>query len=435
MMSRPRTLSICLFAALVSSLFALPASAQEDSAQEGAAVAQQDPDVAQQNPQEDIRPEMKEVLDEAPAEATGIVVSDNFPDDEGEEPAGWTVELFGYLRTQYTAIQDDPNLEQFGRNDGFIIADARFGLLGYLDNGLGFELELDAGVPRPTEDANTAIGEVVTRLKDGYLFYQPYPFFRASAGQFKVPFDIEELISTANILFIERSVGNRGVEGVEGPNRDGLTLGRQVGVRIDSRPFYFMGGDDGLGLSYAVAVTNGESANRTLNDNDDAAYSGRVNVHYGDVARLGAGAYYNDRTVGELPDLIGKTETGWTADLTVAAAGFSLLANVIQVDFEPPEELGAEPARTALSYQAQVAYEEPFYGLQPAYRFAYLDPDTDREGSEAGLDFESLTYHTVGINYNAKTYPLRLMLNYTITAEEQLEIDNDRFDALVQVEW
>ncbi|WP_168210298.1 porin [Persicimonas caeni] len=418
MMSRRRTLNVCLFGALASSLFALPAAAQDTDSEE------------------DVRPEMKEMLeDDEGSEARGIVVSDNFPGEDDEEPAGWTVEFFGYLRTQYTAIQDDPNLEEFGRNDGFIIADARFGFLGYLDNGLGFELEVDAGVPRPTEEANTAIGEVVTRLRDGYVFYQPHPLFRASAGQFKVPFDIEELLSTANILFVERSVGSRGVEGVEGPNREGLSVGRQVGVRIDSDPFFFVTEDDGPGVSYALAATNGQSANRSLNDNDQAAFYGRVNLHWGEIARLGGGAYYNDRTIGELPDLIGETQTGWTADLTVAAAGFSLLANVVQVEFEPPEEVGAEPARTGLSYQAQVAYEEPFFGLQPAYRFAYLDPDTDREGAEAGIRFESLTYHTVGLNYNAKTYPLRLMLNYTITAEEQLEIDNDRFDALVQVEW
>jgi hypothetical protein len=386
-------------------------------------------------PEDDVRPELKDAIDEEGEQSGGIVVSDNVAEDEGDEPAGWTVEFFGYVRTQYTTVQNDPNYDRFGRNDGFSIADARLGFLGYLDNGLGFELEIDAGVPRPSEDVNTAVGEVVTRLKDGYLFYQPHRLFRASAGQFKAPFDIEELISTADILFIERSVGNRGVQGVEGFNRQGLSVGRQVGVRFDSRPYFVLGEDDGPGVSYALAATNGESANRTLNDNDELAYFGRLNLHWGDIARLGGGAYYNDRTFGEPEELIGQTETGWTADLTVGAAGVTLLANVIQTEFEPDAELGAELARTARSYQVQVAYEEPFVGLQPAYRFAYLDPNTDESGADVSPEMEALTYHTIGLNYNAKTYPVRLMLNYTLTGEEAVELDNDRFDALVQVEW
>jgi hypothetical protein len=378
---------------------------------------------------------MKDVIAEQAQQDGGIVVSDNVPDDEDDEPAGWTVEFFGYVRTQYTTIQNDPDFDRFGRNDGFAIADARLGFLGYLDNGLGFEVEIDAGVTRPNEEANTATGEVVTRLKDGYLFYQPHPLLRASAGQFKAPFDIEELVSTSDILFVERSVGNRGVQGIEGFNRRGLSVGRQVGVRLDSRPHFLLGEDEGPGVSYALAATNGENANRAFNDNDELAYFGRLNLHWGDIARLGGGAYYNDRTFGEPEELISQSETGWTADLTVAVAGVTLLANVIQVDFEPGAELEAEPSRTARSYQAQVAYEEPFFGLQPAYRFAYLDPNTDVDGEQVSPEMESLTHHTLGLNYNAKTYPVRLMLNYTLTAEEAVEIDNDRFDALVQVEW
>jgi hypothetical protein len=405
-----------------------PALAQDTMAQD--TVAEVDTE-----PEDDVRPQMKEAIDEEAEQNGGIVVSDNVAEDEDETPAGWTVEFFGYVRTQYTSIQNDPDFDRFGRNDGFSIADARLGFLGYLDNGIGFELEVDAGVARPSEEANTAVGEVVTRLKDGYLFYEPTPLFRASAGQFKAPFDIEELISTSDILFVGRSVGSRGVQGIEGFNRQGLSIGRQVGVRFDSEPYFVLAEDSGLGISYAAAATNGESANRTFNDNDELAYFGRLNVHWSDLVRLGGGAYYNDRTFGEPEERIGQSETGWTADLTVAASGFTLLANIIQTNFEPDPELGAEPARTARSYQAQVAYEEPFFGLQPAYRFSYLDPNTDVEGADAPTDMEALTHHTVGLNYNAKTYPVRLMLNYTLTGEEAVAIDNDRFNALVQVEW
>lgn len=429
MMSRFRMLKMCLCAWGVCALVPATAAAQQTDSAEQA--------TSEDTGAEEAKPKMKDVAGgEDEEDVPDIVVSGNVDDGKGQAPQGWTVEFFGYVRAQYTTIQDDPNLEQFGRNDGFSLPDTRLGFFGYLDNGLGFEIEVNATSALGSPTVDDAILPLATRLKDGYLFYKPHPLFRASAGQFKVPFDIEELISTANILFVERSIGNRGVLGVEGFNRQGLSEGRQLGVRVDSEPWFFLGNDDGPGVSYAVAATNGQDANVSLNDNDQLAFFGRLNLHWGSMVRLGGGAYYNDRTLGERPNLIGEKRTGWTADLTVNAAGFTLLSNIIQVEIEPGAELAGESTRTARSYQVQVAYEEPFFGLQPAYRFAFYDPDTDTPNdASVPSPFESLTYHTIGLNYNAKTYPVRVMLNYTLTGEETYEIDNDRFDALVQVEW
>ncbi len=414
-MSRLRTLLLCMCAGAACGLVATPAFAQDTQASQSAGAA-------------------KTKADDLPADNPkgalgGLVVSGN----KGDKGAGWSVEFFGYVRTQYTAIQNDPTFNQFGRHDGFSIADARLGFDGYLHNGLGFQLEIDAADALRTSDVNSPARQLAALLKDGYLYYHPNRMFRASAGQFKVPFDIEELISTANILFIERSVGNRGVLGAEGPNREGLSLGREVGVRLDSEPIYF-GDPNGFGISYAAAVTNGTRAGVSVNDNDKLAYSGRLNLHWGQIVRLGAGVYFNDRLLGELPDQIGETRTGWTADLTAKIAGFTLLSNVIQVDIAPASAVPNEPTRTARSYQVQVAYQEPFWGLQPAYRFAYYDPATNLTQT-VDPAFEALTYHTIGLNYNAKTYPVRVMVDYTLTGEADRAIDNDRFDALVQVQW
>lgn len=418
MMSRFRLLTSCLFAATAVGIAPGQAAAQ-DTSQETAEV--------------DLEESSGVEYDDAKDEEadSGIVVSGNLTDDD-EESLGWTVEFYGYVRSQYTAIQNDPDFEDIGRNDGFTVADAKLGFLGYMDNGIGFELEVDAGVFRGADEAQSAEGELVTRLEDGFLFYEPHRLIRASAGQFKAPFDIEELISSADILFVERSVGNRGVRGTEGNNRAGLSQGRQVGLRLDSRPYFVM--EDGLGFSYGLAATNGVRANRAFNDNDELAYFGRANVHWGDVARVGAGAFHNDLTLGTPPDQLGEERTGFTADLSVNTHGVTFLANIIQVDIDPAPELDDEASRTAQAYQAQIAYEEPFFGLQPAYRFAYYDAATDLSGEE-NLAFETLTHHTIGLNYNAKNYPMRLMVNYTLTDEEERDIDNDRFDALVQLQW
>jgi hypothetical protein len=372
-------------------------------------------------------------MKEAPAPAESTVEAAA----EKEDP--WTVEFTGYIRAQYSAIQNDPNFELVGRRDGFSLADVRLGFEGSQENGLGFKISIDAASSLPGgADPGVEIG---TRLKDGYLYYEPFSLLRISIGQFKAPFDIEELTSTSRILFVQRSVGNEGLSSVDGSPVGGLSQGRQVGIRFDSEPYYFSGVDarqdevpQGFGFSYALAATNGQDANLLLNDNDDSAYFGRVNLLWGELLRLGGAAFHNERLLGVEPDQLSETRNGWTGDVTVTAYGLTLLANIIQVDITPAAELDAEQSRTARAYQAQIAYQEPFFGLQPAYRFAYYDPNVDADATISPA-FEALTYHTIGLNYNAPTYPVRVMLNYTITGEEDLPIDNDRFDALVQLAW
>jgi hypothetical protein len=358
-------------------------------------------------------------------------------DDDTPAPA-WRVGVTGFLRTQFTAIENDPGTD-FGRNDGFVLADARLGLIGETRHGIGFDLEIDAGTARPSGDANDPVGEVVTRLTDGFLYYEPHPLLRVSAGQFKPPFDLEEFLSTANILFIERSVGSRGVQNIEGPNREGLSRTREVGVRVDSVPYFFTADDpeepEGIGVSYGLAVTNGQEVNRTLNDNDKLAYTGRATLHWGDWVQVGGGVYQNDRTLGAPPDQIGESRLGWTADLLAQGYGAVLFASIIQTDIEPAADLTDAEAVTARAFQAQVGWRDPVIGIGPAYRFAYYDGDISQSGSDVPRQFEALTYHTFGIIADPWDYPIRFLANYTITEEEVTEVQNNRFDAVIQLSW
>ncbi|MFW5967102.1 MAG: porin [Persicimonas sp.] len=365
-----------------------------------------------------------------------VFAQDDADSGEEEEAGDWEIYFGGYVRAQYTAIEDDPDFEQYGRHDGFQISDARLEFSGEYDETVGFDVSVDAGTLRPSEQAQAAGGEMATRLKDGFLYYKVHPQLRASAGQFKVPFQLEDLISTSDMLFVERSVGNRGVRDIEGPNREGLTQDRQVGLRLDSKPYFF--GDDeeeAFGLSYALAATNGVAANEAFNDNDRLAYAGRLDGHWGERLRVGAAAFYNDRTLGDPPDQVGEERLGFTSDVLVKMYGVTLLGSATQVDISPSPEIEAEQDRTARSYQAQIAYEVPDIGIQPAYRFANYDPATDQEVEGNVRAYEALTYHTFGLNYNSPDYPVRVMLNYTLTGEAESDIDNDRLDALVQLSW
>lgn len=437
MLPAPQRKSMFLFRALPAHLLLIGAGLVLTPTPSAWAQAQaQDQDQAKEQDQETT----------SPAEAPGLAGETPTPQlkdapeaRESEEKPAWDFEFSGYLRTKFSVVQNDPNYQLIGRRDGFSMANIWLGFRGSLDNGLGVDVTLDGAAALPKGAGDDASVEMGARFQDAFIYYAPHKLLRVSAGQFIAPFDIETLTSSARLTFVDRSVGNTGVSGLDGLPVSGLGQGRQVGLRVDSDIYYFLNDSadaapSGPGVSYSLAVTNGQPNTLKYNDNEKLAYFGRLNLHWGDLVRLGGAGFHNERTLGVAPDRLGEKSVGWTGDLSVSAYGFSLLANIMQVEITPAPELQAEQARTARSMQAEIAYEEPFFGLQPAYRIAYYDAniDGDAPGSAA---YEALTYHTVGLNYNSPDYPVRLMLNYTVTGEEQRPIDNNRFDALAQVQW
>jgi len=362
------------------------------------------------------------------------------PDTDSPRP-NWWLGIGGFIRPQFTHIQDDPNVDDIGRNDGFILDSARLTLVGALANGLGFQFQFDGSVAEP-QSLRSPTTPVNVRLRSTFVFYQPFEMLRVSTGQFKPPYDVEEQVSNAELMFVESSVVNRGVRNVEGFNVEGLAQDREVGLRVHGGTYYPLADGDektGPGFSGAVAVTNGQEINRNLNDNDRLAYYGRGNLHWGEYLKLGGAYYYNDETRGERPNLVDVETTGWTADLTASAHGVTVIASVLSRTEEPFQNAESpEGELEEMGYQAQIGYEEPFFGFQPAYRFAYLDPSSDFSGDTSGSDpiRHTRTYHTVGLNWNSQSYPVRVMLNYTFTDEgAPVNLDNDRFDALVQLTW
>src|SRR5690554_2513293 len=336
---------------------------------------------------EELRPEQAPVgtvaLSPAQAPSGGVVIAGN-----GDSFAGpWTLSLGGYIRAGYSAISNDPNVALIGRNDGFTLADARLTTTGQMDNGLGFVFQFDAGSRLVRTSQDSPVEALALRMTDVYAFYAPFEFLEINVGQFKAPFDVEDLISTGNLLFVHRSVANRGVQNVEGYNVDGLSAGRQVGVQL--RGDHFFGGEEneGPGISYALAATNGNGPNASLNANDRLAYFGRLMLHWGDEVALGSALFYNDDTFGEQPNRVDRVRQGWTADLQAHLLGASLLANVIATSVDSPD-LSDDTELSALGYSVQVAYEEPFLGLQPAYRLASYDPSSSY-GDETSVLFEN----------------------------------------------
>jgi hypothetical protein len=375
------------------------------------------------------------VLQPAAAFASG-------PASGGEQPhpgielvskGGFQMQVFGYLRTKASFIEDDTTRTDFvGLNDGFTLANARLGFKGEMDD-LSFVLQLDAAVDR-RDHRNSSTGEVKAEAKDAYVDYGLFPQLHVRVGQFKPPFDAEEIISTKDLLFTERAVGSRGVKGVEGFNEEGLSIDRQPGLMLYSEPIEIPGVP--LSLAYYLAVTNGSAANQPLNDNDSFAYFGRLEIDVAEIVRIGGAGYWNEVTTGEAPDLLTEEHFGMTADLLVDLYGVLLGGELIQRSSSFPD-VPAEPKRKATGYHASIGYRLPF-GIIPAYRFAFYDPTADFEAEDPvaknQLAIDEVTLHSIALSWLSPWHPLKVQCQYTIAQEDEARsIDNNRFDAIVQV--
>ena len=327
-----------------------------------------------------------------------------------------TLEWGGYLRVVGELVQDDALLS-IGRNDGFRMGNVRLGLRAAYNQDLYGYVSIDAAVAQ-VEDADDANADLAVGLRDAYLAYAFAPSATVQLGRFKPPYDLGNLESTSARVFIDEPIESRGVLRTQGIEAPGMGPGRQMGLMLHSPRVGLS--EDGFDLGYALAITNGDTGDRVFNDNDHFAGFARVSFLYGDIITLSAGGFIDTRTSGRQPDLF--------EDRVIAAEG-SLIVKIADLRVEgqfllqhnDPLTAGT-PAYFGFGAHAQWSYR--LWGFEPAYRFAWFEPN-----SEGTVDV--VQEHTLGLSYYLTDLPLRVSLNGTFAFEER-EVDNHRAALLVQ---
>lgn len=363
---------------------------------------------------------------------------------------GFELNVDGYAQVRYQSIENDSEIGGFiGRNDGFGLSNARLNLEAKRENlSVFFSLEgaRDRRLPN-----NRAQGEVRTQMLDAFFTYEFSPMLRLQLGRFKPAYDANELESTAGLFFADRALESRGVLGVEGLNVAGLSLPRQQGAQINGVIAFDQ--QKNTRLKYYVSVVNGNTAEQPLNDNDGLSVVGRLELNLRvnrDVAMtLGGGAYLNEITEGEMPDLISEERIGYTADASLKLYAVHLRGQWMRQD-STFVDVPQEPKRTAEGYHLIAGLDlgkwvPALKGIMPAYRFAHYDPtknaESDSSTLSAGLDADAITHHSIGLNLfmnkmKAIKEPLKLQINYTIAQEEEARVaNNNRFDLLLQMSF
>jgi hypothetical protein len=140
---------------------------------------------------------------------------------------------FGFLRLQYKMIQNDPNVEFVGRDDGFELQNARIGVRGTLEDRAAFVVSFDGAVDERAQ-INQPEGKLRVGLRDAYADYflgkrrdretgaiQSEMLVRAGFFQTWA----EPQVQVPDVLreFIDRPLESRGIRPTEGFQTQGLT--------------------------------------------------------------------------------------------------------------------------------------------------------------------------------------------------------------------
>jgi hypothetical protein len=244
-------------------------------------------------------------------------------------------------------------------------------------------------------------GEGEATLQDAYLRLTFHPAFRATVGQFKRAFDLFELVSSSEILVIERTGEVRGVDACTGPGGtcsfSRLTeqlqyAGRDIGVMLDGQVA------DGA-FRYMVSVTNGPGLN-TSDENGAKSLSGRVAVRpVRDVVVAGQVAAH-DYLLPVAPDVADDEYAiafGGDVELGNFERGVHFQGGVVAGDNWRNLVLG-EPS-TFLAAQGILTWKFPLRPnrfashLEPVARVSWADPDLDLADDEGILATGGLVLH------------------------------------------
>ncbi len=230
------------------------------------------------------------------------------------------------------------------------------------------------------------------RLEDAYLWWKPRPYFGVQGGQWKVPFNRQQITSSGAQQFVDRAITD-----------DFFTFERDQGVGLTGNWL----GPQHDRLEWNAAIFNGNGINRASNENSDHLGVARLlfmplgkfdyyvesDVNNTPDPRFGiggAGAYNSqaDSTAtekarvfdsGRLGSFFGKGIKGRfdvaqaTADAHFKWRGLSALGDYYWAEADPNAGL----SKSAQGYNFQIGYFLIPKHLEAALRYASIDRDLD----------------------------------------------------------
>ncbi len=300
------------------------------------------------------------------------------------------LQISGLIQTRYQGF------EQTGAFNAFDLHRARLDVKGDINDNWNYEVY--------TEFAGT------TKLLDAYTSYKIAEFLKFTAGQFKVPFSYESLVSDSQLEFIDRS---QVVEALAGRSKDviGNQNGRDIGLQVNGS---FIKLHDHYLFDYTFGVFNGAGYDVATDNNNHKDITGRFTIRPIKNLALSADFYNGQGSYGA--PLKNQTRKREGFDGRYVKGGLSLTMEY---------DNGTDGIIRKDGWYAQAAYFVIPKKLQLAAKYDTFDPNkvipTDRSNWYLG-----------GVNYFFNEWA-KLTVDYSFRREEVVQVKNDLLSAQLQL--
>ncbi len=305
------------------------------------------------------------------------------------------IQISGYTQIRYQAL-DEP-----GKKDGFDIRRARLDVKGSFTPYFGYRLQ--------TEFADKP------KIIDAYTEVKIADYFTITAGQFKIPFSLENLTSSNKLEMIDRA---QAVEALTARGKDviGNQNGRDLGIQIGGVIVKSKTTNLPV-LEYRLGVFNGSGINVADTANEAKDFGGRLIVSPLKGLSIGGGFYNGwDRAI--KPDVKGKSQKrnriGIDANYTTQR--LSLKGEYIH---------GVDGITDKNGWYLQAGYFFIPQKLQVLAKYDTYDPSTSKADNIS-------TLYVFGANLNFNSWS-RLQAFYTFRQEEGTSVNNNYFSIQYQI--
>jgi len=307
------------------------------------------------------------------------------------------LQLSGLVQTEYEGFQ------QKTANNTFLLHRARLDVKGDISSDWSYEVY-------------TEFAGVNPKLLDAYTTYKVADFLKFTAGQFKVPFSLESLISDSQLEFIDRSQVVNNLAGRSGDvigNQNGRDIGIQIGgnfVKLDNKQFLF---------DYSLALLNGAGYDVTTDNNSHKDIAGRLGVHPIDNLVI-SGDFYNGQANYILTGA--KTATNNKRNREGIDARYVIGGLSLQAEFDK----GTDATIKRQGWYGQASYFVLPKHLQLGVKYDTYDPNSVTINDATNIYTGAASWY---FNNWAK-----FTLNYLIKHEDApTQVPNNIFEAQLQL--
>jgi phosphate-selective porin OprO and OprP len=303
------------------------------------------------------------------------------------------MQLTGYSQVRYQFFQEK------GKHNSFDIRRARVDLKGSVTPYFSYRLQVDF-VDKP-------------KMIDAYGELKLADYFSVTAGQFKIPFSMENLTSSNKLEMIDRS---QVVEALVARGKDviGNQNGRDIGIQAAGTFLKVKGKPV---IEYRIGLFNGSGINVADTANNGKDISGRLIFTPVTGLSFGGGFYKGwDKAI--KPDVPNTSQTRdrFGAEFSYVLSQFSLKGEYIS---------GKDGKTKRSGWYVQTGYFIFPQKLQVLAKYDVYDPNTST------LDNISTNF-VFGANYNFNTWS-RIQAFYTIRQEEGLAVKNNFLSLQYQI--